>query len=367
VLFTDYGSPTIPTYTMTALLQEGFTSVIFVGGTLAIPDAAVQQVANTISTFCGGTIWRTGEDGTPLHFQTIRIGGIDAAQTAQFVAAKVNSGGPTVAQVNTSGMGGLYNQTLQVSGPAAPNLPLRTAFLVTNQSSADASGFSPMAYALGIPIFVTEGNTIGTPALTGLLDDGVQNVIIGGGQIAVPTAIAQTLIAAGYNVSVIAGTDLTQTSVDAASWAYNTDFNTNGQPLGLGWGNLQFPNECENIAGSSNPGSFVFNCDATLALAIGDPAFGFEDAQSSSVVTGNEFIPLVLTQSAAALGQYVTAFLTMAGSPTGIDPVANPLAPFTPYTGVVIDVLLPFGGPIVMPNSLIQSALNAISAGANPH
>ncbi len=374
VLFTGYGSTAVDPYTMAAIAQEGFTSVDIVGGTLAVTAAAATELANTPSYFCGGSIERTNALGTPETLQVHRIGGIDAATTAELVADTVNSGGPIVANLNISGaFSGGWNQTLgsQSTSPV-PNTPLRTVFLVTSASAADASSVSAESYAMGIPILVTEGvNSLGVPAQTGLLDLGAQNVIIAGGNLAVANSVSSTLLSEGYNVLRLAGTDLTQTSVDVAEWALDTDTTSAGQPLGLGWGELQFPDECSSIATASvgvesNPGSTVYDCDVTVGLATGAPSFGFSDAESSSTVDGNEFIPLLLTDNASTLGTYVTTFFNEGGSPFGVDSPANPTDPFVPWQGEVTDTILPFGGPIALNPTTVQAALNAVSAGYNP-
>jgi len=189
----------------------------------------------------------------------------------------------------------------------------------------------------------------------------------------------------GIQVLRLAGQDGSDTSVQTAKFELNSGTTTNGQPEGLntagpdtelgGWSDSCYNDTGEGGNGIAdqphNPfspndtnGSYWAVCGATVAMVRGD---FFADGITSSVVTGNWPMPVLLTESPTSLGQYLTAFFNQAGSPFGIDPVFNPTAPFVPYTGVYIDTIQPFGGPLAMASSTIQAALQAISAGANPH
>jgi len=198
--------------------------------------------------------------------------------------------------------------------------------------------------------------------------------------------------AMGIAVLRLAGQDGSETSTQVARFELNSGTTSNGQPEGLNtagdWG--AGPGGCTNIdaltdgphgskTSPHNPYSpesvvvtddegdteqvYEVNCDAVVALVRGD---FFADGITSSVVTGNFPMPVILTESPTVLGQYATSFFNQAGSPFGIDPVANPTAPFVPYTGVTVGEIQPFGGPLALAAATITAALQAISAGANP-
>jgi putative cell wall-binding protein len=371
-------------YTLSAIQQEGTTTVLIVGGPDAVSAQDMTQLENTPAYECGGSVERTNALGQVEDLQVQRIWGPTADATAEQAADYINSG--NVGQVDLSGAFSpnpatdtppFYNQTLGGASTSSPNLRLRTAIIATDVSSQDAGWASALAYADSLPLLTTPQETLSSYAETGLLDLGIQQVIVVGGNLAVDTPVSAAIEAQGIPVLRIAGTDASQTSVDLAEFELNTDFTSNGEPEGLGWAALQSPVNgaaavCDPLtvavgqtyepdpeAGVSPP----FDCADTVALVRGDDT---ADAMSSSVVTGQNFFPIIATESPTSLGQYATAFFNAAGSPSGVDPIFNPLDPFVPYTGVTIETILPFGGPLALAATTIQAALTAISAGANP-
>lgn len=370
----ENGSQRVNPYTMGAIQQEGDTTVLIVGGPNAVSPADMTELQNTPAYECGGSVLRTNLDGSVQHLQVQRVWGVNADATAEAAATYINSG--NVGQVNLSGafvpnfltFTG-YNQTLGGQSSGSNNLPLRTAIIATDVSSQDAAWASAMAYADHLPILVTPPGTLSSYAETGLLDLGIEQVIVVGGNLAVGTNVSAAIEAQGIPVLRLAGIDYSQTSVDIAEFELNTDFTSAGQPEGLGWAADQVPpsaSNCGDLAGapSNEPlGDQPFDCEVTVALVRGDDT---ADAMSSSVVTGQNLYPVLATESPTVLGQYLTAFFNAAGSPSGVDPIFNPLDPFVPYTGVSVETILPFGGPLALAATTIQAALTAISAGANP-
>jgi putative cell wall-binding protein len=362
---------TVDQYTMNAIQQEGVTTVYIVGGTDAVSAADATELASTPSYQCGGTVERTNALGQPLDLQVQRIWGQTADDTASAVATWVNSG--YVGQVNIAGAFGLYDDVLGATDSGtSQNNGLRTAILVTDLDSQDAESASALSYFNNLPLLLTPEGSLGTAAETALLDLGIQQVIEVGGTLVVSNAVNASLTSQGISVLRIAGQDGTDTSVQLAQFELNTNWTTNAQPEGLDWAFDQDGGDnclvLPDGAPSNYPasviadGDAVYSCTITVALARGD---FFADGVTSSDVTGNQAYPIILTENPTTLGTYTTAFLAAGGSPVGIDPVASPIAPFVPYLGSVIGVILPFGGPLAIADSTLTAALAAISSG-NP-
>lgn len=391
----DGGSPsTVDPYTLQAIQQEGVTSVLIVGGPNAVSAADMTQLENTPSYYCGGATERLNANGGVQDLQVQRIWGQTADATAAAVADYVDSG--AVGQLNFSGAFGMYNDTLGSSSAQSPNLNLRTAVLATDLDSFDAESASALSYFEGLPLLLTPQGSLGTDAETALLNLGIQQVIEVGGPLAISDAVNSALESQGISVLRIAGADQSDTSVQLAEFELNTSVNANGQPEGLDWAPFQgwhgYPNSSGGVsygfgdncsvdltnavAGSTNPGQTSIeawgqdgayahaSCQVTVALARGD---FFADGVTSSVVTGHDGYPIILTENPSTLGSYATGFFTAGGSPYGVDPVPDPLlGPTGPYQGEITDDILPFGGPLALNPSTIAAALNAVSAGANP-
>jgi putative cell wall-binding protein len=364
----DGGSvDTVDQYSLNAIQQEGATTVFIVGGIDAVSAADATELASTPSYECGGSVERTNSLGQPLDLQVQRIWGPTADATAAAVSTFVNSG--NVGQLDISGaFSGGYNDTLGTSSSPSPNLDLRTAILSTDLDSQDAESASSLSYFDNLPLLLTPQESLGSYAETALLDLGIQQVIEPGGPLAIDAPVNTALENQGISVLRIAGADGSETSVQLADFELNTGTTSAGQPLGLSWATEQVPGEdnCLPIldAGeASNPGSDFYSCDVTVAMARGD---FFADGVTSSVVTGQNAYPILLTESPSSLGTYLTTFFENGGSPSGVDPVADVLDPFVPFQGEIVDDIVPFGGPLALNLTTIQAALNAISAGANP-
>jgi len=389
VLLTEADSNTVDPYTMSAIQAEGATTVIIVGGPAAVSNADQTELENTPSYECGGTVERTNANGGVTDLQVQRIYGQTADGTAAAVADSVNTGYVTAYDI--SGAFGLYNDTTGTDSGSSNNIPQRTAILSTDIDSQDAESASALSYWEQWPILLTPKESLGPDAATALLNLGIQQVVELGGPLAIDSPVNAQLAAMGIQVLRIAGQDASDTSVQLAKFELNSGTTSNGQPEGLntagnafdgGWSNND---TCTNIGtvaeddetlqtaphNASSPENYsddggtayYVDCSVDVALVRGD---FFADGITSSVVTGNWPMPVLLTESPSSLGQYLTAFFNAAGSPEGVDPVFNPTAPFVPYTGDTIGTIQPFGGPLALNASTIQAALTAIAAGASP-
>ena len=376
---------TLSSYTEAAIAQEGVSSVFIVGGNLAVADSIATQLAGTQQYQCGGTVPRTDSEANPLNLNVTRISGPTADDTAQDVSTFVNSG--YVATLNISGVP-LYNgfgtnpynntsgnDSISDHSPI-PTIPVRTAILATDQTFQDASSISSMSYQEHLPILITPPGGLGAQAETGLLDLGIQQVIMPGGNIALNNSVASSLESQGIAVVRLAGQDASDTSTqiarfELAAFPGQESPSPMGRPPnlsriranpdGLGWNFGDCTDDSAPINNASvRADQSELHCEVVTALARGDY---FADALTSSVVTGNNHEPVLLTEDPNTLGQPLTTFFNQAGSPYGIDPNLN--TPITPIagTGSVIGSIQPFGGPLALADSTIQAALNAISAG----
>ena len=302
---------TLSSYTEAAIAQEGVSSVFIVGGNLAVADSIATQLAGTQQFQCGGTVPRTDSESNPLNLNVTRISGPTADDTAQDVSTFVNSG--FVATLNISGVP-LYNgfgtnpfnntsgnDSISDHSPI-PTEAVRTAILATDQSFQDAAAISSMSYFEHLPILITPPGSLGAQAQTGLLDLGIQQVIMPGGNIALNNSVASSLESQGIDVVRLAGQDASDTSTQIARFELagypgqqsplqggtapsGTNLNKfSDNPAGLGWN--------YGLCRTRNPQGNV-GCNVVVALARGDY---FADALTSSVFTGNNIEPILLTE-----------------------------------------------------------------------
>ena len=388
--------------TQTAIRNEGASSVYIVGGNQAVADSIASQLQSTQQYQCGGTVPRTNSDGSALNLNVTRIWGPTATGTAEAIATYVDSGYVETENVSgvplytgTSLVPNPYNNTAQddsaaLSPGSIPTIPVRTAILATDQTFQDAASISSMSYYEHLPILLTDPGSLSADAQTGLLELGIQQVIVPGGPVAVSGGVLATLAAQGIDSLRLAGQDASETSTQIARFelggqtSAHTPLAASGpslslealafggaHPDGLGW-KRTFGDCATNNEDPQNPNStsWMDNCEATVALARGDY---FADALTSSVVTGHTGYPetghlgpepVLLTEDPNTLGSALTTFFNQAGSPFGIDPLLATFVTPIPGTGTTVETIQPFGGPDALANSTIQDALNQISAGA---
>ncbi len=383
-------------YAEQAIQEEGISTVFIVGGPLAVSNGVQTTLEHTPQYQCGGSVPRVNALGTPIDLNVIRIDGPVADDTAEAIATYVDSGYvgllnlaaavKYVSPPTASSPFGVtaYNDTLGTNEGTLPTVPVRTAILATDNTFQDATSASSLSYFEHLPILITNPTSLSTQALTGLLDLGIQQVIEVGGPIAIADSVNAQLAAENISVLRIAGTDYTDTSVQLADFELNPNvYTANGLNEGLGWGLRCGDQTGITLTHGEGPSGFFYDDPASYhvgthecfyaALARGDY---FADALTSSVFTGNvahfgstPFFtgpePVLLTENPSTVGTYLTGFLNQAGSPYGIDPTGI-AAPLTYETdGQAPLGLTVFGGIEALPQTTVQTALNAISAGGN--
>lgn len=287
--------------TENALRVEGITNVYIVGGPLAVSAAVTQELQASLAYDCGGTTPITSNG--PVHIAVTRISGATQYDTAQWVAEFPNATevgtldvAGAYAGTNRTGGSGRYNDSAGNASPApATSSTFPTAILATGRGFQDAESASVLSYADHLPILLSTPTALSPQATSAIMDLGIKQVVVMGGQLAVSDGVVTSLRALGVSVLRVAGTDATDTAAQLADFEMGT---TSGH-LGLGW------------AGSGG-----------VTVARGDD---YTDGLAGAIVAagagrthahGPE--PLVLTETPTTVGQYLTAFLGEAGR-TGID------------------------------------------------
>lgn len=104
-----------------------------------------------------------------------------------------------------------------------------TAFVCSGNGYWDALSAAPVAYAKGMPIFLTSGaGSLDSATLTAMKDGGVKNVYLVGGEQSVDPAVAQAIEDAGMAVAGrLAGSDAIATSEAVASYGLTVDMSAN--------------------------------------------------------------------------------------------------------------------------------------------
>jgi hypothetical protein len=223
------GILTTPTATVSqdalnALRISGVTEVFVVGGPLAVSQSNVTQLENTPSFNCGGVSQRTTVDGQPVDLVVQQIFGQTADGTAAAVATFPGAGIPGTGNFQGA-YSGQYNDTTGSNGsPAssAPDTPVTTAILATDQSFTDAASSSAIAYASHFPMLLTGPSSLSSDAATALTNDAVQQVIVMGGPIAISDNVLTQVEALGISVLRVAGQDFTDTSQLLAQFEMNS-------------------------------------------------------------------------------------------------------------------------------------------------
>ncbi|HEY1989186.1 MAG TPA: cell wall-binding repeat-containing protein [Acidimicrobiales bacterium] len=221
---------------LNALRLTGVTEVFVVGGPLAVSQSNVTQLQNTPAFNCGGVSQRTTIDGQPVNLVVQQIFGQTADGTAAAVATFPGAGVPGTGNFQGA-YSGAFNDTTGSSGsPAssAPDTPVTTAILATDQSFTDAASSSAIAYARHFPLLLTGPSSLSPDAVTALTNDAVQQVIVMGGPIAISDSVLTQVEAMGISVLRVAGQDFTDTSQLLAQFELNS-VNSAGITNGLDW------------------------------------------------------------------------------------------------------------------------------------
>ena len=315
------GILTTPTATLSAdalnaLRLVGATEVFVVGGPLAVSQANVTQLQNTPSFNCGGVSQRTTIDGQPVNLVVQQIFGQTADGTAAAVATFPGAGLPGTGNFQGA-YDGSYNDTTGSNGSAAssaPDTPVTTAILATDQSFTDAASASSIAYNNHFPMLLTGPSSLSSDAVTALTNDAVQQVIVMGGPVAISDNVVSQVEAMGISVLRVAGQDFTDTSqllaqfelasVNAAGLTNGLDFpsifvmvargdyytdaivsgplmNGGGDPMLLTWD----PNNEGNPSGTNYLGSFLNK----VGQVTKDPGHPTDGTINNLVIVGGPF------------------------------------------------------------------------------
>jgi len=305
---------TLPDVTLAALRQSGARDVFIVGGTSAVSQAIEDQLKATPAYACGGTNVIVGADGNTVFLKVTRIGGATRYDTAQ-----------QIGQFPTSNLIG----TADVNGDAIPN-PLRTAILARGDNFPDALAAGPMAFygdnvsnvwddtvaesaprdaatsnsfgsglgsrgdggaafkADGFPLFLTTPSGLSPQAQTGLLNDGIQQVIVMGGTAAIAASVDTQLQALGMSVIRLAGTDRSDTAVKAA--ALETGTYADPPPSPATQPRCDEDDTAPNGPFCAMPNGLFYRTDI-INVARGDDAGGGADALSGGPFAAGLSVP----------------------------------------------------------------------------
>lgn len=161
--------------TLTGLNVSG---VIVVGGTAAVSETVVEQIAAT-------------------GIEVDRLAGNDRYGTARAIA-----GAAPEEQIGSldSSIG-------------------RTALLASGEGFADALSGGPLAYGSAFPLVLTPTATLSTQAAAAINELGIEQVVILGGSAAVSPAVEAQVEALGVEVRRVAGNDRTLTATAIADVA----------------------------------------------------------------------------------------------------------------------------------------------------
>jgi putative cell wall-binding protein len=315
--------------TQQAIQAEGVTNVYVVGGPIAVSQNVITQVQALPAYTCGG-VNKTGQNVKV----TGPIFGPTQYDTAQQIAT---TNGLTVGTANLSGAyNGQYNDTTG-GGSATPSGAglLRTAIVTSGANFPDATAGSIIAFRNKFPVVLTDPNTLSPQAATTLSALGIQQVIVLGGPLAVSDVVVGSIKGMSISVIRVAGQDQTDTAQQLANFELSPTANFSG----LGWG---------ATSGMTSWGRMIL-------LARGD---FYADALAGSVLGKLGANPILLTETPATLGQYLTNFLNTGGSPSGINGL-NSVANFSGN----IQTIQPLGGPLALQFSTLNAAAAAVAAG----
>jgi hypothetical protein len=212
---------------------------------------------------------------------------------------------------------------------------MRTAIVATDGGFQDAVVGSAPAYNRGFPVLLTPTGSLGSQAQNAIVDLGIQQVIVIGGQLAVSNAVVTSLQGMGVSVIRIAGTDYTDTSQLLAQFDQNSLPGL--QNDGLGWGNPLGNNQVVVARGD-----FFADAETVSDLAgngYGPNGYGIPDYQP---------MPILLTMDPNTIGTPVTTFLNNAGATN---------APFPVFTITVS------GGPLAIAPATLTGLMAALAQG----
>lgn len=244
ILLTPAGS--LAQDTRLELQSDPIATVYIVGGTAAISQA----VQNAIAAM------HVNNDPSQGLINVVRVAGADRYATNN--AADLMAGAP----------GG-------------------TAVVATGTNFADALAVSPIVYAEGYALILTDPNTLVASAQSTLVNLGIKHVVIVGGTSAISATVETAIKGLNGGITVdyrVAGADRTATAAQIANWATAGLSAANGYSA-LNTGGLAPFNVAGNIT--------------TVFLARGD---AFPDALATGPVAGAQSHVIVLSANPTTLG-----------------------------------------------------------------
>ncbi|HCB34240.1 MAG TPA: hypothetical protein DEP69_03500, partial [Acidimicrobiaceae bacterium] len=163
---------TLPPSVRAFLAENPFSRVVVIGGTAAVSPAVEAALAAAAAV-------------------VERIAGADRFATATAIARR-------------AGIAGDWCDSNQ-----------RAAVLVNGSRFADAVVIAPLAYALNLPVLLTDADALPAETARYLADAGIERVVVVGGTAAVSTTTAAATVAAGVSgITRLAGADRYETSVE---------------------------------------------------------------------------------------------------------------------------------------------------------
>lgn len=159
-----------------------------------------------------------------------------------------------------------------------------TAFVCSGSGYWDALSAAPVAYAKGMPIFLTSGvGSLDSATLTAMKDGGVKNVYLVGGERSVGPAVAQAIEDAGMAVAGrLAGSDAIATSEAVASYGLTVGMSANR--MGMATNSSYY----DALAGAALCGK-----NNAVMVLVGDESSssisGFVTEHAASISTGYLF------------------------------------------------------------------------------
>lgn len=159
----------------------------------------------------------------------VRLGGVDRYETARLVAEEVVS----------------------LQGEAFEG----KAFVATGEAFPDALGASPLAAYKGWPVYLAPHPVIADETIQAMQNAGVTDVVLLGGDAAMPEGTEVVVLAAGFNAVRIDGADRYETAAKVASYGVNAaDMMWQGVALATG---EKFPDALAGGAAQGQSGSVM--------------------------------------------------------------------------------------------------------------
>ncbi|WP_420437318.1 cell wall-binding repeat-containing protein [Candidatus Poriferisodalis sp.] len=237
--------------------DHGVGQVIVVGGAASVPDAVLEEIKNLAS-----------------EPTVMRIAGDDRAATAAAVASELGG--------NATWCGTDESVAVVVNGSDMP--------------AVDAIAVGPMAYALELPVLLTDSDALPDSTSNFLMDEKIERVVIVGGMASVSADVADEISELG-NIAVqrIAGDSAAATSVEIAELMLD---------------------DCDDDLGTSSTRVALVNREAT--------ADGISSAPVLGKGMGDGPIPVLLVDSElpASVRDYLASTPEQVG-PEQTDPKTN--------------------------------------------